>query len=206
MYFLRTTATNNVSVKEAIIGLVIMVAIATVYVLVRDKINKKKASTGEERETLWNLLQRAVPDVQNYTRAYACWEWTTYQGKTRKTTYWYYGIAFNSEQLFVVPLSCAGGDISYSEAFCIRKADLGMVNSKPNAAWAEFYDKNLNEIISLSVFGENLKDDKYHPLNILQEEEAKKFAAWKDGWMESINAANGIEVTGKMKKPVKNRL
>lgn len=206
MYFLRTTATNNVSVKEAIIGLVIMVAIATVYVLVRDKINKKKASTGEERETLWNLLQRAVPDVQNYTRAYAYWEWTTYQGKTRKTTYWYYGIAFNSEQLFVVPLSCAGGDISYSEAFCIRKADLGMVNSKPNAAWAEFYDKNLNEIISLSVFGENLKDDKYHPLNILQEEEAKKFAAWKDGWMESINAANGIEVTGKMKKPVKNRL
>lgn len=75
-----------------------------------------------------------------------------------------------------------------------------------NAAWAEFYDKNLNEIISLSVFGENLKDDKYHPLNILQEEEAKKFAARKDTWMEAVNAANGIEVTGKMKKPVKNRL
>lgn len=75
-----------------------------------------------------------------------------------------------------------------------------------NAAWAELYDKNFNEIISLSVFGENLKDDKYHPLNIIQEEEAKKFVAWKDNWMASVNAANGVEVTGKMKKPVKNRL
>lgn len=205
MHFLRTT-TNNVSVKEAVIGIVIMVVIATVYVLIRDKINKKKASTGEDRTALWNVLQKAVPDAQNCTKAYACWEWTTYQGKTRKTTYWYYGIAFNSEQLFVVPISCEGGDISYSNAFCIRKADLGMVNSKPNAAWAEFYDKNLNEIISLSVFGENLKDDKYHPLNIIQEEEAEKFAAWKDTWMEAVNAANGIAVTGKMKKPVKHRL
>lgn len=184
----------------------IMVVIATVYVLIRDKINKKKASTGEDRAALWNILQKAVPDAQNYTKAYACWEWTTYQGKTRKTTYWYYGVAFNSEQIFIVPLSCAGGDISYSEAFCIRKADLGMMNSKPDAAWAEFYDKNFNEIISLSVFGENLKDDKYHPLNIMQEEEAKKFVAWKDNWMASVNATNGVEVTGKMKKPVKRRI
>lgn len=205
MFFLRTT-TNNVSAKEAIIGIVIMVVIATVYVLIRDKINKKKASTGEDRAALWNILQKAVPDAQNYTKAYACWEWTTYQGKTRKTTYWYYGVAFNSEQIFIVPLSCAGGDISYSEAFCIRKADLGMMNSKPDAAWAELYDKNFNEIISLSVFGENLKDDKYHPLNIMQEEEAKKFVAWKDNWMASVNATNGVEVTGKMKKPVKRRI
>lgn len=205
MYFLRT-ATNNVSAKEAIIGTVIMVVIATVFVLIRDKINKKKASTGEDREALWNILQKAVPDAQNYTKAYACWEWTVYQGKTRKTTYWYYGIAFNSEQIFIVPISCADGDISYSEAFCIRKSDLGMVNSKSDAAWAELYDKNFNEIISLSVFGENLKDDKYHPLNIIQEEEAKKFVAWKDNWMASVNAANGVEVTGKMKKPVKRRI
>ena len=67
MYFLRT-ATNNVSAKEAIIGTVIMVVIATVFVLIRDKINKKKASTGEDREALWNILQKAVPDVQNYTK------------------------------------------------------------------------------------------------------------------------------------------
>lgn len=205
MYFLRTT-NNNVSTKEAIIGVVIMVVIATVYVLIRDKINKKKAGTGEDRANLWGILQKAVPDAQNYTKAYACWEWSTYQGKTKKTTYWYYGIAFNSEQIFIVPLSCAGGDISYSQSYCIRKADLGMVNSKQGAAWVELYDKNLNEMISLSVFGENLRDDKYHPVNIIQEEEAKQFVAWKDSWMESVNAANGIEVTGKMKKPVKNRL
>lgn len=204
MYFLRTA--NNVSTKEAIIGIIVLVVIATVYVLIRDKINKKKASTGEDRETLQRILQKAVPDAQNYTKAYACWEWSTYQGKTKKTTYWYYGVAFNSERIFIVPLSCEGGDMSYSETYCIQKTDLGMVNSKKDAAWAEFYDKNGNEMISLTVFGENLRDDKYHPVNIIQEEEAKKFVAWKDSWMESVNAANGVEVTGKMKKPVKRRV
>lgn len=205
MYFLRST-TNSVPTKDVIICMVIMVVIAVVYVLIRDKINKKKAATGEDREALWGILQKAVPDAQNYTKAYACWEWSTYQGKTKKTSYWYYGVAFNSERIFIVPLSCAGGDMSYSNAYCIQKTELGMVNSKKDAAWVELYDKNLNEMISLTVFGENLRDDKYHPVNIMQEEEAKKFVAWKDNWMESVNAANGIEVTGKMKKPVKNRL
>ena len=80
-----------------------------------------------------------------------------------------------------------------------------MINSKQGANWIELYDKNGKEIVSLSVFAENLKDDKYHPFNLLQKEEADKFVAWKDKWMEAVNAANGVEVTGKMKKPLKKR-
>ncbi len=204
MFLLKTT--SSLSTKETIIGIVIFVVIATVYVLIRDKINKKKASTGEDKDAVRNILQKAVPDVQNYTKAYACWEWSTYQGKRKTTTYWYYGIAFNSDCIYIVPLSCAAGDVSYSNAYAITKAELGMINSKKDAPWAEFYDKSGREILSISVFGENLRDDKYHPLNIMQEEEAKKFAAWKDSWMDAVNAANGVEVTGKMKKPVKRRV
>ena len=203
MLFLKTA--SNISTKETIIGVIVMVVIVTIYVLIRDKINKKKASTGEDREAVWNIIQKAVPDAQNYTKAYACWEWSVYQGKRKTTTYWYYGVAFNSESIYIVPLSCEAGDISYSNAYKLTKADLGMINSKKDAVWAEFYDKKGNEILSVSVLGENLRDDKYHPVNIIQDEEAKKFAAWKDNWMESVNAANGIEVSGKMKKPVKRR-
>lgn len=203
MFLLKTA--SNISTKETVIGIVVMIVIVTVYVLIRDKINKKKAGTGEDREAVRNILQKAVPDVQNFTKAYACWEWSVYQGKRRTTTYWYYGIAFNSESIYIVPLSCEAGDISYSKAYRITKADIGMINSKKDAVWAEFYDKSGKEIVSISVMGENLRDDKYHPVNIIQDEEARKFVAWKDSWMDAVNAANGVEVTGKMKKPVKRK-
>ena len=53
------------------------------------------------------------------------------------------------------------------------------------------------------VMPENLNDDKFHPLNILQKEEAEAFVAWKDKWMEEINAVKGITVTGRQKDPSK---
>ncbi len=102
-----------------------------------------------------------------------------------------------------MPLSCEGGDISYSNAFCIEKKDVAIVNSKKGTAWVELYDMHQKELLSVSVLPENLNDDKFHPVNIIQSDEARAFEAWKDAWMDEINTANNVEVTGKMKKPVK---
>ncbi|MCI8945463.1 MAG: hypothetical protein HFI91_00175 [Lachnospiraceae bacterium] len=182
------------------VGLFVIIFI---YVIIKDKINRKKAQGGGDRDTVWNILQNSIPEIGQYTRAYGCWEWSTYQGKKTTTTYWYYGVAFNNDRLFVVPLSCEGGDISYSDAYCIEKKDVAIVNSKKGAQWVELYDMHQKELLSISVFPENLNDDKYHPVNIIQPEEAQAFIRWKDTWMDEINRANHVEVTGKMKKPVK---
>ncbi|MBO4989397.1 MAG: hypothetical protein J6D37_03590 [Clostridia bacterium] len=202
--FLLLTETG-LTTWQIVICFVVVVAIAFIFVLIKDKINKKKASTGEDRARVWGILQKALPEEADLTKAYACWEWSTYQGRTRTTTYWYYGVAFNEDHLYIAPLSCKSGNVESSASYVIRKEDLGMMNSKQGANWVELYDKNGKEIVSLSVFAENLKDDKYHPFNLLQKEEADKFVEWKDKWMESVNAANGVEVTGKMKKPLKKR-
>lgn len=198
-------AENGLTTPQIIICFVVVVAIAFIIVLIKDKINKKKASTGEDRERVWGILKKGLPEAEDTTMAYACWEWTTYQGRTRTTSYWYYGVAFNEDNLYIAPLSCKSGNVESSAFYVIKKEDLGMMNSKQGANWVELYDKNGKEIISLSVLAENLKDDKYHPFNLLQKEESEKFVAWKDKWMEAVNAANGVEVTGKMKKPVKKR-
>lgn len=181
-----------------------IIVIATIYVVIKGMIGKKKAETGEDRQTVWGILQKTVPDVENYTRAYASWEWSTRQGRRTTTSYWYYGIAFNDERLYVVPLSCEGGDISYTEGFVIEKDSLGIVNTIKGTNWVELYDKNRAEIISLMVEGENLNYDKFQPVNIIQEEEAKTFAEWKDKWMDEVNDANGVTVTGMKKRPLEN--
>lgn len=197
------TTYYGLTIPQIIAITVGLIVIITIYVVIKDKINRKKAMSGGDRETVWNILQRAVPNVDQYTRAYGCWEWTTYQGKKSTTAYWFYGLAFNKERLYVVPLSCEGGDISYSNAFCIEKKDVAIVNSKKGTAWVELYDMHQKELLSVSVLPENLNDDKFHPVNIIQSDEARAFEAWKDAWMDEINTANNVEVTGKMKKPVK---
>lgn len=176
-----------------------------IFVVIRDKINRKKAETGEDRQQVWGILEKSVPEIAKYTRAYACWEWSTYEYKKTITKYWHYGIAFNDERICIVPLSCEGGDISYSGGFRIEKSDVGIVNSKKGKNWVELYDRNQVEMISLMIFPENLNDDRFHPVNIIQKEEEAAFIQWKDRWMDEVNGANGVEVTGKMKKPVKNK-
>lgn len=202
---LTKTTYYGFTVPQIILMVVALIVVIYIFVTIQEKRNRKKALEGDDRVRVWEILEKSVPDVQNYTRAYACWEWSTYAGRRTTTSYWYYGIAFNSDCIYVVPLSTEGGDISYSNGGVIYKDQLGAVNSKKGANWVELYDKERKEIVSLMVFAENLKDDKYHPVNIIQTDEEKKFLDWKEKWMEEVNTANGVEATGKMKKPVKNK-
>ena len=202
---LTKTTYYGFTVPQIILMVVALIVVIYIFVTIQEQRNRKKALEGDDRVRVWEILEKNVPDVQNYTRAYARWEWSTYAGRRTTTSYWYYGIAFNSDCIYVVPLSAEGGDISYSNGGVIYKDQLGVVNSKKGANWVELYDKDRKEIVSLMVFAENLKDDKYHPVNIIQTDEEKKFLDWKEKWMEEVNTANGVEATGKMKKPVKNK-
>lgn len=183
----------------------VVVVVVAIYIVMKEKANDKKALSGEDKKALAVIMNKFISEGETCTVAYATWEWTTFQGKSQTTQYWYYGIAFNSERIYIAPLSYDEGDISYKNPFVLEKGDIGIVNSKPGEIWVELYDKNQQEIISLMTAAKNLNDDKFHPINILQEEEHKAFIAWKDAWMEEINAVNGITVTGKMKRPVKKK-
>lgn len=191
--------------KLSIIAFVVVVVAAFVYVIIHDKFNRKKAMTGEDRENFLNMMRKAIPNASSYTIAYAGWEWTTWQGRQSTTKYWYYGIAFNRDELLVAPISVEDGDFSYKDLFRVDKSSVYCVNAslKGYAPWVELYDKDMKEMISIMVQAENLKDDRYHPVNILQPDEHKAFVEWAQNWMNDINVPHGLEVTGKQKKPLK---
>lgn len=190
--------------KEIVIGVGLIVLIA-IYVLVKQHFNEKNGQDSEEKKAIEALIRKIVPAGETVTAAYATWQWTTWQGKRTTTSYWYYAIGFNDNAIYVVPLSFAGGDMSHSDSYCIRKEDLGLVNADKSGTWVELYDKSQKVIVSLMVIDSNTRDDQYHPVNIQQPEETKAFKEWCAKWLQEVNGANGVTVTGKIGKPIKKK-
>ena len=54
------------------------------------------------------------------------------------------------------------------------------------------YGKDRKELMNLFVVASNTKEDKYHPVNIQQKEEAEAFMQFAQSFAQEINAANGI--------------
>lgn len=193
---------SEIDIKSValVVGIIIIV---TVIVMVKQHFDEKKGVDSDEKKDIEALVRKLAPEGQSLTAAYASWQWTTYQGRTTTTKYWYYAIGFNEDALYVVPLSFAGGDMSYGDCWCVKKEELGIVNGIQNGDWIELYDKNQEKMIQLMVKGSNTRDDQFHPVNIQQQDAAKAFQEWRNRWMEEVNAANNVTVTGKIGKPVK---
>ena len=190
-----------------IIG-VAAVVVLFIIVYVKMTIDEKKGADSEEKKKIRNIVNEVVPGGEAYTAAYGTREELTIGGGGRTVTtttkYWYYAVAFRPGDLYLVPLSFNGGNVSYSEPLHFAKEDLGMVEAKKG--YTILFDKNRKEILTLYVVESNTKDDKYHPVNIQQKEEAEAFGQFSQGLMQDVNTANGItDIKAAKKEAKKNK-
>lgn len=193
--------------KTYIIILAVVCVVAFIYVWIKGERNTKKGVNSEEKRMIREIVNKLIPGGEEYTAAYATWEWSRLGGggrTVRETTqYWYYAVAFKEDMIHVIPLSFAGQQINYGTPMSISSDSLKMVNGKKGQCWASFYDKEGKEIVSIMVLPSNTKDDRYHPVNIQQEEEAVAFEKFVMALMEKVNTASGVTVTGKPGQPLK---
>jgi len=187
-----------------IIGVVALVVLF-VIVYVKMTLDEKKGVDSEEKRKIKEIVNKAVPGGESYTVVYGTRE-DFELGLSRKTvrtttSYWYYAIAFKPGDLYLVPLSFDGGNVSYGEPVHYGKDDLGMVEAKD--VRLTLYDTDREEIFTLFVAASNTKDDQYHPVNIQQKEEAEAFYQYAKTLMEEVNTANGITDIKKAKKEAK---
>lgn len=185
-----------------ILGIILFLAVVFVFFCIQEKLNTKKAATGEDKKKVEDILRRNVPDPENYTLAYACWEKKKHLGKTVETSYWYYAVAFNSDRIYLIPLKDSGNGLTAGAVSCIQKSSLGMVNSEEGSNWMTLYDGNREELVTLRVKKENLKDDSYHIVNIIQPEAEEAFKKLAAQWLEDVNKVNGVTVTGMYGNPL----
>lgn len=203
----NTKGMKNMESKY-IIGVVIFFVVVGIGAYIKACIDEKKGIDSEEKHQIKDIVARLVPDAETFTSAYARWSYTMYTGGGRNsinttTRYWYYAVAFKPGMIYVIPLSFDGGDISYGEAVCLTKENLGMVNAKEGDSWATFYDLEQKELMTLAVYPSNLKGDKYEPVNIQQKEEFEAFVAFLKEFMAEVNGYHQVTVTGKVGKPLK---
>ncbi len=173
-------------------GIALVVLFAAVYI--KMTIDEKKGANSEEKQKIQEIVKKVVPNGASYTAAYGTREELTLGGGgrtvTTTTSYWYYAVAFKPGDLYLVPLSFDGGDMSYSEPIHLGKDDLSMVEAKNG--YVTLYGKDRKQLMTLFVVASNTKDDKYHPVNIQQKEEAESFQQYAQALMQEVNAANGI--------------
>ena len=176
-----------------VIGIVAVVVLF-VIIYVKMTIDEKKGANSEEKQRIKDIVKKTVPNGETYTIAYGTREEFSLGGGGRTVTtttkYWYYGVAFKQGDLYLVPLDFAGGDISYSEPIHMEKSGFGMAETKNGLL--TLYNKDRKEPMNLFVVESNTKDDKYHPVNIQQKEEAAAFMQFAESFAQEINAANGI--------------
>lgn len=172
------------------VGLVVLFVI----VYVKMTIDEKKGANSEEKRKIKEIVKRAVPNGESYTAAYGTTEDFEIGGGGRRitttTTYRYFAVAFQSKEFYLVPLSFDGGDVSYSEPLHYTADSFGMAEA--GKGMLTLYDKDRRRMFTLFVVESNTKDDKYHPVNIQQKEEAELFAQFSRTLMQNVNAVNGI--------------
>ncbi|MDE6219513.1 MAG: hypothetical protein K2G51_03610 [Lachnospiraceae bacterium] len=176
-----------------IIG-VVAVVVLFVIVYVKITIDEKKGTNSAEKQKVKDIVKGTVPNSETYTIAYGTREEYSFGGGGRTVTsttkYWYYGAAFKEGELYLVPLSFDGGDIGGGQPIHYGRGDLGMAEFKNGLL--TMYDRDRKEVMNLFVVASNTKEDKYHPVNIQQKEEAEAFAQFAEAFARDINAANGI--------------
>lgn len=176
-----------------IIG-VIAIVVLFVIVFIKMTIDEKKGANSPEKQKVRDIVRQAVPNSETYTIAYGTREEYAFSGGGRTVTsttkYWYYGVAFQTGDLYLVPLSIDRGTISGGQPVHLEKSGLGMADFKNGLL--TIYGKDKKELMNLFVTASNTKDDQYHPVNIQQKEEAASFAQFAEAFARDINAANGI--------------
>lgn len=174
------------------------VVAVVIYVIVKDHMNMRKATTGEDQERLKVAVAQAIPGEYGYRVAYGHHETIEHYGRKKITTYYCYGIAFDDHRIWVMSLHFEDDRIITGEPVLITQDQLGVVNTKiindkeGNAIRVEvtLYDMNGKAFLDCLVEDNNTKDDRYHHVNIIQKEECNQFAKLMESIATKVNHDN----------------
>lgn len=154
------------------------------YISIKEFLYTKKGANSQEKAEIRSVVNKLIPDGSSYTAVYASYEEPGRTGAYR--TYHYYAAAFNKNgPLWLIPLQCDKGRITYSDAIEIRKSELKRVT--PHKDRTAFFDQSGSLLLELHVTGDNTLNDRACPVNIQQKEEAAQFSEYINAFAAEVN-------------------
>lgn len=171
---------------------------AVIYnVFVKKSKNRKAAESGEDQVRVRGAVGQALDG--NVPTVYAHWEEHESYGRRVRITYHRYALAFQGETLWVFPLGIdkKTREMQVSRPMVLSPENLGKVTVKARekngaAERLELWlgDKKGHEIQRLTVDTENLRKNRWYPVNISQQEECAALERFMTSLSEKVAAEN----------------
>ncbi|MDE6996713.1 MAG: hypothetical protein K2P04_02405 [Oscillospiraceae bacterium] len=186
---------------ETLYGILALAAIGVVifiFMQLKEKKNKSLAESGEDKARLKDVAARVFAGVDGVSALYGHYEHVQHYGRSTRTTYYRYLLAHDSQRLWIAPLDFQQGSILPAQPMEITKDDLGKAEVQIRTAKdgsttrVEFtlYDKDGKQIVQAWASAENLRESRFYPVNILQEEECARFGKFMTGLAAQVNEEN----------------
>lgn len=177
----------------AVIGVIIY------YVFVKKSRNRKDAESGADKERVKQAAGQMLVGAGDYGQVYAHWEKQESYGRTVKTTYFRYAAAFQGQTLWIFPLQIDKHtrEVRADRPMTLTPQNLGKVTVRVKEkdgvvsrvdAWLG--DKQGHDIVELYVDAENLRKNRWFPVNILQQEECGAFLRFITALAQQVAGEN----------------
>lgn len=178
-----------------LIILAVIVIAVVVYTQVKKASNMRKAATGEDKELLKRLAAQALPGETDYQVVYGHWEDVQHYGRTTRTTYYTYILAYDTERLLVIPLGYEKGKPIPGRPGLVIKDYVGIANidvtkdkeERTRRVSLDFKDKEGKQLLQVQVDATNLREDRFHHFNILQQEDVERFERFIRPFSDKVN-------------------
>lgn len=186
--------------KSPITTLIVIgiIAVFAIYVLIKRRKNLAALETGEDMEALKQAVAQVLPGESGYKVVYAHWQRSESYGRRTTTYYYSYGIAFDAERMFIIPLKFDKDKILPQQPALVTKDNVGVLEvneTKKQDVLSQISvilrNKNGESPIEFDVDVRNLKSDRFHHFNIKQQEECEAFSRFITPLAQTVTAENG---------------
>lgn len=171
-----------------------------VYTLVIKKNkNRQEAESGADKERVQRAMKSLLNEPDSFRLAYAHWEEQESYGRTIKTTYHRYGLAFRDQTLCVFPLGIdkKTREVQAGRPVVLTPENLGKVTVKTKEKDGEaerleiwLGNKQGHVVQELTVDAENLRKNRWYPMNIAQREECGALLSFIAGLAQQVAREN----------------
>ena len=163
-----------------VVGVIVVI---TAYVLIKKRVNLKKAAGGEDLRQLEEAASQVLPGESGYRVVYGHWQRSEHCGRRTTTYYYSYALAFDASRLWVIPFKYEAGIIDPGRPLLLTSDMVGAVEFQNNESKGRLWrvsltlrDKEGKDFLNCCVDAENTREDRFHHLNIIQEEGCAQFS------------------------------
>ncbi len=181
------------------IFLIVVIVVAVCYDFMKKSSNRKAAQTGEDKARVRKAAEPLLSEDGNDQIIYAHWEKHESYGRTTKTTYYRYVVTYRDQMLCIAPLYIdkKTHQMQVARPSVYTPENLGKVtvrtNRKNDAVEhidLRLADKQGNTVFQLDVDAENLRKNRFFPVNIEQQEECAAFEHFLTALAQRVTAEN----------------